>query len=113
MIEVTAILMGLWSWLFCEYLTQPNHVFHYLKFEGKPTNRTEALWMQYTSCAMCHAGAAATAYSLLYVAAYANVFTTGMAIPAALISLSGTLLTTLFTSATIAMTVAKVMSIKF
>lgn len=91
-------IIGLWAWLFTETLTREGHIFSFL---GKWADEmpedirpTLILPYKYITCGICHAGIVALLYAATEV--YHNA-------P----------LSTLFVAPVIAMSVAKVMNLKF
>lgn len=89
---VTAALIGLWAWLFTETLTREGHLFE--RVGSWAEKRPATLATKYITCGICHAGMMATVYAATEV--YHNA-------P----------LSTLFVAPVIAMSVAKVMDLKF
>lgn len=103
---IGAVIIGLWAWLFVETLTHEGHIFASVAINAirKP------LFRRYVECPVCHAGIV----SLFYA-----VFETGMAIDLTLPTeflVTLTIMTTVkmvFAYTVIAMSVAKIMSLKF
>lgn len=100
------ILIGLWAWLFTETLTNEGHVFHFLNQPQESHLAGPALlWSKYTNCGVCHAGIMSLAYTVFCA------IDNGLNEPS-LALIPYAFATSLFTSATVAMSVAKVCSLK-
>ena len=114
-----AVVIGLWSWLFTETLTKGDHVFAFVgrMVDGRePQGMAQRLFFQYVRCPICHAGALGLLYAVFcLVAACLAVAVVAFAgidlLPA--IYLIGNALTSLFIIPVLAMSVAKVMALKF
>lgn len=105
------VLFGLWGWLFVEHLTQRGHIFSFLTL-ADPGLKIERLWVQYTTCAVCNAGLISSIYATVITIWYC-LDMGDVSATQAVVNGIGTLISNLFISATIAMSVARVMTIKF
>lgn len=110
---ITSTLIGLWSYLFTGPLTSEDHIFGPLNASySEDLQGLSLLWHKYTNCAVCHAGMLSVFLAIFKTAEH-YLTMDSLSVTMAVVSIVGTFLTALFTSATVAMVVANVMSIKY
>lgn len=110
---ITAALIGLWAWLFTDTLTHEEHIFHFLH-DAIPDDVELGigwrLYIKYLSCPVCHAGALSMLFACLTALGLALAcFVTTVPFEFAYKELTNSF----FVTPIIAMSVAKVMSLKF